>query len=121
MMTEATSTIDQQRSDAGADQPPWYARTGAEAVTALDTDAERGLDGAAAADRLRRLGPNRIAEDKPPSLWAVALQQLRDPMNIMLVIVVAAAIIIGEVSTALIVALLVLLNVVLGARQELAA
>lgn len=118
-MTEATSTIDEHRS--GADRPPWYARTAAEVVTALGTDAERGLDGATAADRLHRLGPNRIAEDKPPSSWAVALKQLRDPMNIMLVIVVAAGIIIGEFSTALIVALLVLLNVVLGARQELAA
>jgi Ca2+-transporting ATPase len=120
-MTEATSTIDQQRSGAAADRPPWYARAAAEAVTALDTDAERGLAGAVAADRLHRIGPNRIAEEKPPSAWAVALQQLRDPMNIMLVIVVAAGIVIGEVSTALIVALLVLLNVVLGARQELAA
>jgi len=118
-MTEATSTIDEHRS--GADRPPWYARTAAEVVTVLGTDAERGLDGATAADRLHRLGPNRIAEDKPPSSWAVALRQLRDPMNIMLVIVVAAGIVIGEFSTALIVALLVLLNVVLGARQELAA
>ncbi|MEU8615247.1 HAD-IC family P-type ATPase, partial [Actinoplanes sp. NPDC048791] len=119
-MTEVTSTIDEHRSGT-ADPPPWYARTQAEAVTVLGTDAERGLDGAAAADRLHRLGPNRIAEEKPPSTWAVALQQLRDPMNIMLVIVVAAGIVIGEFSTALIVALLVLLNVVLGARQELAA
>ncbi|GAA3349291.1 cation-transporting P-type ATPase [Amorphoplanes nipponensis] len=121
-MTEATSsTIDQQRSGAVVDRPPWYARAAAEVVAELGTDAGRGLDRAAAADRLRHFGPNRIAEEKPPSTWAVALQQLRDPMNVMLVIVVVAAIVIGELSTALIVALLVALNVVLGARQELAA
>ena len=70
---------------------------------------------------MSRYGPNRIAREKPPSAWAVAVQQLRDPMNIMLVVVVAASILLGEASTAIIVGLLVLLNVVLGARQELKA
>ncbi|MCA2211496.1 cation-translocating P-type ATPase [Jidongwangia harbinensis] len=120
-MTEATSMIDQQRSGAVADRPPWYARTAPEVVSALGTDAERGLDRATAVDRLGRLGPNRIAEEKAPPAWSVAMRQLRDPMNIMLVVVVAAGVVIGEFSTAVIVALLVLLNVVLGARQELAA
>ena len=42
-------------------------------------------------------------------------------MNIMLVAVVAVSLLIGQVSTAVIVGLLVVLNVVLGARQELTA
>ena len=54
-------------------------------------------------------------------MWAVALQQLRDPMNIMLVAVTVVSFLIGEVSTGVIVALLIALNVVLGARQELKA
>ena len=70
---------------------------------------------------MSRYGPNQIAAEKPPSLWAVALQQLRDPMNIMLVAVVAVSLVIGQVSTAVIVGLLVVLNIVLGARQELTA
>ena len=48
-------------------------------------------------------------------------QQLRDPMNIMLVAVAAVSFVIGEVSTGVIVGLLILLNVVLGTRQELKA
>jgi magnesium-transporting ATPase (P-type) len=120
-MTEATSMIDQQRSDTAAGRPPWHARPASEVLSGLDIDAERGLDGRAASERLRRYGPNRIVEEKPPSSWAVAAQQLRDPMNIMLLIVVAAGIVIGEFATAVIVGLLILLNVVLGARQELAA
>ncbi len=54
-------------------------------------------------------------------MWAIALVQLRDPMNVMLIFVTVAGLVIGEVSTALIVALLVALNVVLGSRQELKA
>ena len=54
-------------------------------------------------------------------MWAVSLQQLRDPMNLMLVAVVAVSVLIGELSTAIIVGSLVVVNVVLGARQELKA
>ena len=47
-------------------------------------------------------------------MWAVALGQLRDPMNIMLVAVTVVSLVIGQVSTAVIVAFLILLNVVAG-------
>ncbi len=54
-------------------------------------------------------------------MWAVALQQLRDPMNLMLVAVTVVSFLIGEVSTGIVVGLLIVLNVVLGSRQELKA
>ncbi len=44
---------------------------------------------------------------------SIALGQLRDPMNLMLVAVATVSVIIGEVSTALVVALLVALNLTL--------
>ena len=46
-----------------------------------------GLTQAEAAARLGRDGPNEITGEKPLSVWQVALEQLRDPMNIMLVAV----------------------------------
>src|SRR4051794_5398264 len=120
-MTDGTGTIQQRRPDAADIQQPWFARPADDVVAAMDSDVERGLSRAEAAARLSRLGPNRIAQEKPPSAFAVALRQLRDPMNIMLIVVVAVSLAIGEVTTAVIVGLLVLLNVVLGARQELTA
>ena len=80
-----------------------------------------GLTGAEAAARLARYGPNQITGEKPPSILVVALTQLRDPMNIMLIAVTAVSFVIGQVSTGVIVGLLILLNVVLGSRQELKA
>src|SRR6478735_1446010 len=106
---------------ANADALPAYARDARSVVAALGSDADSGLTGAEAASRLSRYGPNEISKEKPPSMSAVAAQQLRDPMNIMLVAVVAVSFVIGEVSTGVIVALLILLNVVLGTRQELKA
>jgi magnesium-transporting ATPase (P-type) len=67
---------------------------------------ELGLTGSEAAERLARYGPNAIRAEKPPSVWQVALGQLRDPMNIMLVAVVSVSFVIGEVSTAVVVGLL---------------
>jgi Ca2+-transporting ATPase len=99
----------------------WYARSADDATTAFDVEPESGLTGAEAAARLTRDGPNEITAEKPPSVWAIALQQLRDPMNIMLVAVTAVSFAIGEVSTGIIVALLIVLNIVLGSRQELKA
>jgi Ca2+-transporting ATPase len=118
-MTDVTRTVDQRPAAAGDDQQPWYAQAADEVVAVLGTDADNGLGHDEAARRLGTYGPNSIAAEKPPSVWTVALRQLRDPMNIMLVVVVAVSIVIGEFSTAVIVGLLILLNVVLGARQEL--
>ncbi|HEX5195981.1 MAG TPA: cation-translocating P-type ATPase [Gaiellales bacterium] len=85
------------------------------------SDADSGLTGTEAAERLARLGPNQITGEPPPSMWEVAVAQLRDPMNIMLIAVTIVSVVIGQVSTGIIVALLILLNVVLGSRQELKA
>ncbi|MFI7600380.1 cation-translocating P-type ATPase [Actinoplanes sp. NPDC049681] len=120
-MTDEIGTIEQTKPGASDGRRPWYAQTARATVAALETDPDRGLAPRDAAARLCRYGPNRLAAEKPPSAWAVAMQQLRDPMNIMLVAVVVVSILIGEFSTSIIVGLLILLNVVLGARQELKA
>ncbi len=101
--------------------PAPYVRDAAEVVAALGSDATNGLTSAEAGTRLSRYGPNAITAEKPPSVWVVALAQLRDPMNLMLVAVSVVSFLIGESSTGRIVALLILLNIVLGSRQELKA
>ena len=100
---------------------PPYALEAAAVVAAMGSDEASGLGAAEAADRLAQHGPNEIAREEPPSVWAIAAQQLRDPMNIMLIAVTIVSVAIGQVSTGVIVALLILLNVVLGSRQELKA
>ncbi len=98
-----------------------YSRAAIDVAAELGTDPSAGLTNAEAASRLARFGPNKIAGEKPPSILVVALTQLRNPMNIMLIAVTAVSFAIGQISTGVIVALLILLNVVLGSRQELKA
>jgi Ca2+-transporting ATPase len=106
---------------AAADDLAPFARPADEVIEALGSSADEGLSSAEAAARLSIYGPNSIKGEKPPSVVAIALGQLRDPMNLMLVAVSIISLIIGEVSTALVVALLVVLNLSLGTRQEIAA
>ena len=107
-------------SSAAAPKPP-YALAAADVVAGAGSDAASGLTASEAASRLASHGPNEIAAEKPPSAWVVAATLMRDPMNIMLVAVVVVSLLIGEVSTGVIVGLLILLNIGLGTRQELTA
>jgi Ca2+-transporting ATPase len=101
--------------------PPPYAHAAADVVASLHTDVDNGLTSTEAARRLADVGPNAIVSEKPPSTAAIAFGQLRNAMNIMLIAVTVVSFLIGEVSTGIIVALLIVLNVVLGTRQEVQA
>jgi P-type Ca2+ transporter type 2C len=114
-------SISEKPEAAVVEATPPYLRPAADVVHDLHTDVTSGLTAQEAAERLATHGPNQITAEKPPSAVAVALTQLRDPMNIMLVAVTVVSLLIGQVSTALLVAVLVLLNVALGTRQELKA
>ena len=102
-------------------ETPWYAQDAEAVIAAVDTDRDRGLSAAEAARRLAEHGPNSIAAEPAPSVWQVSLRQLADPMNLMLVAVAIISLIIGQLSVGILVSALVVLNVVLGARQELKA
>jgi Ca2+-transporting ATPase len=106
---------------AGVGGRPPHACDAVDVVAAMGSDAEAGLTAAEAATRLADHGPNEITAERPPAVWEVALALLREPMNVMLVAVTVVSLVIGEVPTAVIVALLILLNLVLGTRQELQA
>ena len=100
---------------------PPYVLTVSEVAAAAGSDATAGLTVVEAEIRLTSEGPNEIAAEKPPSVWAVAAAQLRDPMNLMLIAVVVVSVIIGEVATGVVVGLLIVLNLSLATRQEMTA
>jgi P-type Ca2+ transporter type 2C len=99
----------------------WHALTADVVATAFATNLDDGLSAEEAATRLARYGPNELKREAKTSVWAVAFEQVRDPMNIMLIVVTVVSLVIAEWSTAVVVGLLVALNVVLGTRQELKA
>ncbi|HEU4546458.1 MAG TPA: cation-transporting P-type ATPase, partial [Microlunatus sp.] len=104
MTTGATSS-----SAVGLVENP-YCATPEAVIDELGSDRERGLSQVEVDRRLQQHGRNEIAAEKPPSMVAVALAQVRDPMNLMLIVVTLVSIAIGEVSTGVIVGLLIVLN-----------
>jgi Ca2+-transporting ATPase len=99
----------------------WYALGVDDAVARLGTDEATGLTSDEAEKRLAEYGPNELQSEPPPSKLEVAMHQVADPMNLMLLAVAVISLVIGEISTGVLVAMLVLLNVVLGAQQEIKA
>ena len=84
----------------------------------LGADPVEGLSAPEVADRLARFGPNELAKEPPPTTWEIARDQLTNPMNIMLLAVAVVSFLIDQLSTGVIVALLVTFNVFMGASQE---
>ena len=99
----------------------WYSLSAEDAARRLSVVPAQGLRPDQAARLLAEHGPNELPKEPPPSRWAVARGQLLNPMNIMLMIVGAASIAIGQVPTAIVVLALVTFNVVMGTNQEMKA
>ncbi len=105
---------------AAADQT-WFNQSADAVVSQLGSDPDAGLSVGEASARLASHGPNVIASEPSPSAWAVAMIQLRDPMNLMLIAVSIVSLAISQFATAIIVGALVVLNVVMGTQQEMKA
>src|SRR5215475_11420119 len=116
-MTATTATIEQP---AGGGLT-WYALSAQDVTAQLGVDPDQGLTVSEVERRQAEYGPNELPTEPPPSIWVVAREQLMNPMNIMLLIVVAASFAIVQIATALVVLGLVLFNVVMGTNQELKA
>src|SRR5437016_4238144 len=116
-MTTTTAAIEQPAGGGLV----WYALSAQDVTTQMGVDADEGLTVAEVERRQAEYGPNELPTEPPPSVWAVARGQLANPMNIMLLIVVAASFAIVQIATALVVLGLVLFNVVMGTNQELKA
>lgn len=97
---------------------PWHAAGADEAVSALATDAESGLDPEEADARAERYGPNTLPSRGRDSLFTLILRQFRDPLIYVLLIAGIVSFFIGNVSDALFIAAVLILNAGLGTYQE---
>ena len=98
--------------------PPWFARTGNDAVVGTGSDALAGLGDVEAATRLAHAGPNALPQAKPPSLLLVLLGQFKSPLIFLLLGAAVVAFIIDERVDAAVIAVVVVVNAIIGAVQE---
>src|SRR5512145_2386167 len=99
-------------------ETPWHTRGRAATAAALEVDPAQGLASADAAERLARIGENRLAETPPRPAWLKFLDQFRSFLIIVLIFAAALAWAIGELKDALVILVVVVLNASLGFWQE---
>ncbi|APG27589.1 ATPase [Syntrophotalea acetylenivorans] len=95
----------------------WHRLDTGEVLEKLQSSAT-GLSSQEARQRLERFGPNQLIEKSRKSLWMMFLDQFKDFMILVLIAAAIVAGIIGEPADSIAIAIIVLLNAVLGFVQE---
>ena len=99
-----------------------YVQSPQELIAELNTSPD-GLSSAEAAARLEKYGPNKLKDAEKPTLLQRFIEQLKDPMLIILMIAAAVSAVTNFISgesfaEVFIILIVVLLNAVLGVFQE---
>ena len=96
----------------------WYALTGEEVLTKLQTDSKKGLNEKEVKERLERFGPNELARAAKVSLWRLFVNQFSDFMVLVLLAATFISGLLGEYADALTIMIIVVVNAILGFVQE---
>ena len=83
----------------------------------LDT-SKNGLSSSDAASRLKADGYNELTEGKKTPLWKMFLENLADPLVIILIAAAVVQIFLGELVESIIILIVVILNAILGVTQS---
>ncbi len=110
------------RSSPTADRGPaahlaWHARSPADVESLLGTGAG-GLDPAEVRARRERHGPNQLEEAPPTGPWVILLHQFTSPLIYILVLATAVTLLLREYADAIVIAVVLALNAVIGFVQE---
>ena len=100
---------------------PPYASAPAEVARTLGSDLERGITREEAALRLEQYGPNAPERERRPPYLRLALNQLLDPLVLLLVAAAVVSAAIGDVVEGIAIAVILVLNGALGFWQEAGA
>ena len=95
----------------------WHAKNVVEVERLLETGGH-GLTHGDASARAARYGPNQLEEEPPPPAWLVFTRQFRSPLIFILLVALAVTVLLGEYLDASVIAVVLILNAVIGFTQE---
>ncbi|EPB8165343.1 calcium-transporting P-type ATPase, PMR1-type [Clostridium perfringens] len=96
----------------------WYKKSKNEILQDLNVDEKNGLSSTEALRRLEKYGKNKLETKKKKTLFKQFLSQLKDVMIYILIIAAIISAFLGEISDALIILLVIIINAVIGVIQE---
>src|SRR6266702_7988243 len=89
----------------------WHTMTPNEVESHFGTDSSTGPDEATVQQRLAQFGPNRLAEARQQTIWQVFLEEIREPLILLLLGTGILYSIWGSISDALTILVVILLLV----------
>ena len=105
-------------ADDNSDPCNWFAETTERVLCELKTDADQGLSRTEAALRLNQVGPNEIREAQRRSPIAMFLGQFSDLMIVVLIVAAIVSGLVGEALDSIAILVILVLNAVIGFVQE---
>ncbi len=96
----------------------WYSKKKDQTLTDLKTNEQSGLTTDSVKERLSQFGPNELATKQKRTLWQRVFAQINDVLVYVLLIAALISAFVGEWADASIIALVVILNAVIGVIQE---
>ena len=96
----------------------FYKLSTAEVLKQLEVDPERGLSQTEVARRLEQYGLNELVEKGVKSPWKILWEQLTATMVIILIVAAVVSAFLGDFKDAIAILAIVILNALLGFRQE---
>ncbi|MFZ5943119.1 MAG: cation-translocating P-type ATPase [Bacillota bacterium] len=96
----------------------WYSLEASQAAKELNTDLERGLTQQEAENRINTYGPNALEEAPPKSLLSMFVEQLKDPLVLVLIVAAIISGIVKGIEDSSVIMIIVVLNAALGVYQE---
>lgn len=99
---------------------PWHIKSIDEVELELASSRIHGLTAAEARARLDKFGPNKLIEEKPISPLRILLAQFNDLMIwVLLAALFVSGALLKEISDAVAIGAILILNALLGFRQEI--
>jgi Ca2+-transporting ATPase len=96
----------------------WYKLSKEEAAQQLGIKPEKGLDEAEVANRLVKFGPNELVDRGVKSPWLILWEQLTGTMVVILIVAAVISYFLGDAIDTVAILAIVILNALLGFRQE---
>lgn len=93
-------------------------RSVAETQTSLGVEVKQGLSAEDVQGRSEKYGENRLKEQKQKKVVELFWEQLNDPLIYILMVAIAVSLFLGEIGDAGIIAVVIVLNAVIGVIQE---
>ena len=109
--------MNDRAADLDREQRPWHALSPGQCLAAVQ-GTPGGLSDKEVSARLKRFGPNLLPQPPRPTLMRLFLRQFRSPLIYLLLVAASVSLLIGEMTDAAFIFVVLLINAAIGTIQE---